>query len=257
MRGGWIFGLLALVGTLWGSDLSLQEELDQALGEYEKGEQALSPSERRAAFNGAAKLYHGLVERHPSPLLQYNLGNCYFQLGEPAWSCLYYCRALKKLPREERVQHNLAVARQHLGLEESPPSFFSLLGRGGLTLSHQETWGLLFGVLLCTTFFASCCLWMEWGRKGWQLCFATGGVGLLLGGQLFWSAYLSPLQAICVRGASLRQDGGHHYVSVREKPLMAGEKVSVLDVQREGRWVKVQAEEGTIGFVPHEVLQMI
>lgn len=60
-------------------------------------------------FQEAADIYLEIIrDEGNSPILQYNLGNCYYRLGELGKSILAYERALRLDPRFEDARTNLA-----------------------------------------------------------------------------------------------------------------------------------------------------
>jgi tetratricopeptide (TPR) repeat protein len=84
------------------------------------------PDEAERAY--AAGRYEEAIAHYQEALLEpgasrgtilYNLGNCAYRLGRHAEAVLYYRRALVRLPHDPEVQFNLALARQHLRLDDS------------------------------------------------------------------------------------------------------------------------------------------
>lgn len=60
-----------------------------------------------------------------SASLYYNIGNCYFKLGELAESIIYYNRALRLSPSNSDIEHNLSVANaQTISKISEIPEFF-------------------------------------------------------------------------------------------------------------------------------------
>jgi tetratricopeptide (TPR) repeat protein len=64
-----------------------------------------------------------------SAAVYYNIGNCYFELGELGYAILYYLRAQKLDPGDEDIANNLAFARQYMsttleGVEINPVTEF-------------------------------------------------------------------------------------------------------------------------------------
>ena len=48
--------------------------------------------------------------------LYYNIGNCYYELGELGYAILYYLRAQRLSPDDEDINNNLAFARQFMAV---------------------------------------------------------------------------------------------------------------------------------------------
>ncbi len=51
-----------------------------------------------------------------SSALYYNIGNCYYELGELGYAILYYLRAQRLNPDDEDINNNLAFARQFMAV---------------------------------------------------------------------------------------------------------------------------------------------
>ncbi len=72
-----------------------------------------SGSDGQEGIRQAASLYERTIKENGirNGYLYYNLGNCYFQLGEIGKAILNYRRAEKLIPSYRRLKHNLASAR--------------------------------------------------------------------------------------------------------------------------------------------------
>ncbi len=82
-----------------------------------------------SVFTGAGKLYADnlypealaeylkLEQRGTvSAALYYNIGNCYYQMGELGYAILYYMRAQRLNPVDEDINNNLEFARQFMAV---------------------------------------------------------------------------------------------------------------------------------------------
>ena len=72
-----------------------------------------SGSDGQEGIRQAASFYERIIEENGirNGYLYYNLGNCYFQLGEIGKAILNYRRAERLIPSYRRLKHNLASAR--------------------------------------------------------------------------------------------------------------------------------------------------
>jgi hypothetical protein len=104
--------------------------------------------------------------------------------------------------------------------------------------------------------FASLYLWL---KKHWLFnvanLFVIIGCVVLL--SLGYSYYFSPIEAIFVKSSALYRDAGEQYAKVNEEPVPSGNKVKVLGHTEAGKWIKVQTNDGTIGYVPYEALRIL
>lgn len=231
------------------------ENLQQALQWYRQGEVAESVEEREDAFNRALFQF-AEAERStqdPNGALLYNIGNCYYHLGEYVWALLYYERALSKLPRSERVQLNLRMTKQQLDLPAPPLSYWDRY----LRTTRGEKMRVFTLLLLAGLLFGSLSIWLTRGRiysRASRGCFALALLPLMF---VLGQHYFGSIDALVVQTTELYRDAGSQYAAVIPKPLALGEKVQVLETLEEGSWLKVNARDGTIGYVPYEVVRII
>lgn len=242
-------------GTGFSGDL-----LAEADRQYVKGEASNSPETRIAAFNQALSLYaQAEVSYHPSygnGKLYYNIGNSYFQLGQYPIAALYYYRALNLRPGDERVKNNLDATLKKLRLNPSRQESWL----GDLFLKRWVSLPRLLQVFaaLCVLFFVfwSLYLWFHERLLKWTvigIAFPLIFVSL----SILYSFYFSPLSGVVTQATSLYKDAGYQYSRLANKLLSAGEKVTILEVLNQGKWLKVVQEDGTLGYIPAEVLRLI
>ncbi len=157
------FACLFLVLPL--SAASTQEE---ALHAYDNGN-----------FKDALQFYANELNQNPrqvSPAVLYNMGNCYYQLGDLARAMVCYERANKLAPRDSDIQENLNLVRRKLLLPEKftveHPSHLLVWFRDLLRL---DEWLLAGTAALCICFFGFGFLSIR--KKYWK---SVLGIGLLL-----------------------------------------------------------------------------
>ncbi len=98
--------LLALPFTA--SSVSNTDPSFNPMSAYNKGE-----------FAKVADYYRKQIDMNsPDPALLYNLGNCLYQLGEPAKALVMYSRALHLSPRDSDIRENLNLVNRKLGVPE-------------------------------------------------------------------------------------------------------------------------------------------
>jgi len=228
--------------------------LQEADNSYLSGENAKTIAERQAAFNHALSLYLDLEKdynpRFGTGKLSYNIGNAYYQLGEYAWSILYYQRAKALMPRDERVQRNLSAALKRLSLPNpSENGFFADIFSFRPYLSLPERLQLFFAFNILALMF---CSWYFYRRsRGIKIvaAFSLALMALMLL-SLGYTRYFSPIQAVVVHSVDLRRDAGEHYAKVGKQPVAAGTNVEVLSESNDGKWLKVLAPSGEMGYAP-------
>jgi tetratricopeptide (TPR) repeat protein len=238
-----------------------KEEMRQAYVEYASGETAKTIGERKTAFNKSLELYTA-IEKQFSPVnsdgrLYYNIANNYFQLGEYPYAVLYYNRSLKLAPRDDKAKHNLNITLEKLGIKPAKEgSAFNKIFFFHTNFSLPERRQIFFFLSLITIFFASTYVWQE---KQWmkQLSSLMGILAALILLSLGYSHYIAPIEGIIVRSTILYRDAGVQYAKVVEDPVLSGKEVEVLDVLKDGKWLKIMTPEGNMGYVPHEAIIII
>lgn len=236
---------------------NLESKLQEAGASYRSGESAKTVAEREVNFNKALKIYLEVEGendlRYSNGKLYYNIANSFFNLGEFAYAAYYYYKALALRPLDEKVERNLEVALNKLGLKEEHDdsltviTFFSPLTRK--LQAFSLSW-ILFIVL------ASLYIWKEKPLykqlAGTFLLIATLALSWII-----FSALFSPKEGVLVQGVELKMDAGDQFAAVREEPLQAGLKVKILDFDKENEYYKIETSQNEIGFVPKITLRVI
>lgn len=236
---------------------NLELKLQEAGTSYKSGESAKTVAEREEKFNIALKNYLEVEKendlRFSNGKLYYNIANSFFNLDEFAYAVYYYYKAIALRPLDEKVERNLAVALNKLGLKEEPNdslkviTFFSPLTRK--LQAFSLSW-ILFVVL------ASLYIWKEK-----PIYKQLSGTFLLVSAfALSWiifSALFSPKEGVLIQGVELKMDAGDQFAAVREEPLSAGLKVKILDFDKEREYYKIETSQDEIGFVPKNTLRVI
>ncbi len=215
-------------------------------------------------FAGALEAYLAIVEMgFHGPDLYYNLGNAFFKTGDLGRSILNYERAHRLRPGDADIEANLELARSLTVDEIDPlPRFWvlsvlswwtNLLPRAGLVLVSLTAYLVGAGGL---------CLWIlsrrsGRGRLGAWLSFG-GALGLVFFGTTLlardrilgaadWGVVLSevvPVQSAPSDEADLTLFLVHQGTKVR------------ID-QTSEYWLEVVLEDGKVGWVPADVLEII
>lgn len=232
---------------------SYEDSLAVAYASYLKGEKSKTVAERRESFNDSLALYSDLESAIPSPdgRLYLNIGNCFFQLEEYGWAIYYYNMAINLMPREARIRKNLEIAQQKAGLKvEDKTAFFSS------QVSIKEKESLFKTSFLIWVILMSLFIWKR-SRNVQRIAFAIGGIVTIWGLTLAYSYAFPEVKGVFVRPAKLHRDAGEQYALVKEELLPQGEKVHVIDVMTDGKWLKVSTSDGTMGFVSHSAIRIM
>lgn len=105
-----VFSLFVVAGAAEGSSLDESEQAS-ALNLYNQGCALYEKSD----FKGAREsLLQAASTGWQNPALFYNLGNCYFRLGDLGRAILYYEKAKQLAPRDASIAHNLSLSRARI-----------------------------------------------------------------------------------------------------------------------------------------------
>lgn len=225
----------------------------QADESYRTGEVAKNIAERKNAFNAALALYMQLEKDYKPQFgdgrLYYNLGNTYFQLEEYPLAILFYLKAQALMPREKQVQTNLVLARSKLSLPHSNTGSF-------LFLSLPERLQIFTALIVTSLLLLSAWIWTDnyWFKRLSYVTLVLVGLIVLT---LAYTRYLSPLEGVLVQASDLYRDAGTQYAKVGEEPLPAGSTVEMLASHPSGKWFKVLASSGAIGYVPQSAIRAV
>lgn len=77
-------------------------------------------------YEKAINLYQTSLQKgEESPVVYFNLGNCYYRTGKIGKAILYYERAALLSPNDEDINYNLSIARVHtIDKIDTTPQFF-------------------------------------------------------------------------------------------------------------------------------------
>jgi len=98
------------------SEDSAQVYMQQANKLYEASE-----------YQKSLEIYHRIEKDYRSPILFFNIGNCYFKMTQIPSAILYYERSLKYDPQNENTLANLKQAHKYISdnIQELPRTAFS------------------------------------------------------------------------------------------------------------------------------------
>lgn len=212
----------------------------------------------------AAEAYEAVIESgFVSAGLEYNLGNAYFKAGELGRAILHWERALALAPGDEDVQTNLELARS-------------------LTVDAVEPMPRVWLVSVVSW-------WVGFLPRGWLLGIValgwlalTGGIVLRILGRASWLSEAGRWAAVggtvvlVLFGPSLvvRETG----LGLPERAVVLADQVHARSApssdedatlfeihegtrvridQRAGEWLEVVLDDGKVGWVPGDVLEVI
>lgn len=215
-------------------------------------------------FQAAIEAYEAvLASGFRSGGLEYNLGNAYFKSGELGRAILHWERALELSPADADVQANLELARSLTVDAVDPlPRFWlttfltwwtGLLPRGWLAGVVALAWLAVTGGVVVRILGRS-----AWTATAGTWTTAAGTVLLLLFGPSLFVRETG--LGVPERGVILADAVSVHAAPSAEDDLTLfeiHEGTRVRVDQRAGAWVEIVLDDGKVGWVPAEVLEII
>lgn len=238
-------------------EASPASKLEEANAYYLAGENATSFQDQKNSFNQALILYRQIEqEGTASSSLNQAIANIYFQLGEYPWSILYNERARLLDPRNQQIASHLALARKKLGLDPAVhPSWLEILSLQPFISLPGLIKGF-FWIFLGSLGFASLAIWLN-KLLFKVLAYAGFGIALALFINIGLSYYLAPIQGILVNSTGLYRAPSFNEPQLTDQPLLAGSKIRVVQVEKEGYWLKVLLPDGQVGYISAMAIRLI
>ena len=215
---------------------SPEARVEEGFTLYRKGKYKEALGAFREAFDGGVR----------DGRLEYDMGNCWWRLGDKARALVCYERARAWMPRDPDVLANIRLCRKSLGLDgTSAVPFLASLWKAPAAFTLGEL------VALAASFSVLCFLLLgAWTvfRKPYMGWLSLGfGAALLLFGGLALGRCLDRREYALVTAGEARllsePRGGLSPIAV----LRAGLEVEVLG--GEGAWIRVEAG-GRKGWLP-------
>lgn len=237
-----------------------QTLLNEAIAGYRSAMSTADPADAKDEFSQAAKKFQMIVDSGVrNDRLFYNLGNAYFQTGDPARAIAAYRHALRLDPGNPLYHHNLRVAEQRVSSNND--SSLAVVRRVNdrilrvvspriMNIVFLSTWaGLCGALILRLTRFS-----FPW--KSVTLAFLM--VSVVAGGSYFLriTAYLRDDTAVLVASDVVVHKGdGEEFPAAVELENAAGQLIRVLG--QRGGWINVRLDNGTEGWVMNQVAETI
>jgi tetratricopeptide (TPR) repeat protein len=236
---------------------ALSTHLQKADDSYHAGEVATTIGEKELNFLRALRLYSQLEGEPGNGKLYYNIGNTYFQLEQYGWAILYYLRAERLRPRDDRIQFHLTLARAQQGLPLAPENKLkNALFFWHVKLSQTERIQLFIALIALLFFFGS--LWLWYRSQAFKILSIMAGLcSALLLSSILYFYYFAPVDAVIVKAFGLYHGPREDYALVSDEPFIPGTEVKVEKVVDNGTWLKIITPEGKVGYVPSDVIRII
>ncbi len=216
-----------------------------------------------AKYDSAALIYQSIIDSgYQSPELYYNMGNAYFKLQEIPSAILYYEKALKLRPSDENIQYNLNLCNTMIPdrIEKVPKLFFIQWYENLYNYFPIDTWasigiGLfsIFSILLLIFFLTNKTIVKKIGFWSAIFFLMLSLFSFFLTSQKY-ASFKNHNEAI-VFTPSITIKSSPSKNSVDLFVIHEGTKVTILD--NVGNWKKIKIQNGSVGWMESEHLQII
>lgn len=238
----------------------------KAFPSLEKAEKLLNSAleqktevERNTLIQQALTQYLSLTKQDGfshNPWLYYNIGNAYFHSKEYAFALLYYYKAKKNAPREQKIDTNIHVVEKMLGISEETywqEGLWSFLLLS--FLSKQEQAHVLIFLSLCAFMCFSFLLYFS-NKYVKKLAFVCLCLSFYLTPLYFIDFFTQHNDAIVLKESHLHHEPKENYYRNEAPVLKKGMKVVIMKT-KDKNWLKVRLTSGEVGFLPVSSLGII
>lgn len=216
----------------------------EALDLYKQGMLEKDTYLRNKAFNSAVEK---LLD-NPEDSTEYDMlmSDSLAQLGQYPLALYYDLKALKDDPDNQAIRTRMEEVIKAGNLPATLPDA-ETFGPSALSIA------IVFGCM-CLALSAWIVLKKNQLKK---VALATSGFLFLF--LLYDIALLfrSPILAVIVHAEKLFQAPEENAKNSIQTPLPAGVIVIVLDVDKNGSWIKVRTKEGAMGYVPEKSIRLV
>jgi tetratricopeptide (TPR) repeat protein len=218
---------------------------------------------KNADYKRAAQMYEQLASTGAEAVeVYFNLGNCYYKLGNIAAAILNYERAQRLAPLDDDVEFNLSLAQSRIAdrIDPAPQFFVIKWWHTFVGLATAGSWsiaGTVFvwcAVLCAAVFFIALLPGLR------KTMFVSSIVLFVLTGFMLTFAYQQNKAATGNENAVVFASS----VSVKSEPqesskdlfvLHEGTKVDVLEA--DGEWRKIHIADGSVGWLRSNTIEII
>jgi tetratricopeptide (TPR) repeat protein len=212
-------------------------------------------------FEGALGIFESLISNGvEDPIVYYNLGNCYYQLGDIGKAVVDYRRAAILAPRDQDVEANLDFVRSSVGFRDTtgaldPSRLAALPGR----IASPHEWRVLgyaayYAAALC---FLGV-LFLTGSRRKTAIRVLIVLLVLAAAGHLFAVRGLASLSnskegAVVVDRSEFMSGPGAAFDELTRLP----DGVELTVTGRSGIWLEVRLATGEVGWLREENIETI
>ncbi|MCU0425800.1 MAG: tetratricopeptide repeat protein [Candidatus Kapabacteria bacterium] len=215
---------------------------------------------KNADYKRAAQMYEDLVkEGIEAEEVYFNLGNCYYKLGNMSAAILNYERAQRLAPTDEDIDFNLELAKSRITdkIDPAPQFFIIKWWRMFVALATPSAWSLVGVVFVWLFCIAAALFFIARSPTVKKTFFVLGIVTLICATLMFTFAFQQQHKAVSaiVFASSVVIKSEPQEVSKDLFVLHEGTKVDVLGT--DGEWCKVRIADGSVGWMRINTIRVI
>jgi len=201
-------------------------------------------------FEDALKVFSDLSKTYKNWQIFYNIGNCYYRLGDLPRAHLYYLKAKRLNPRDKNINYNISVVREMLKLEKREQGFIVRI-----TEFFAERELKIIIIVLNFILVLSAFIWLNFRREFffWLIPFSL--IFFLFFGVIFYTKceFEKPGKwGVLLESTSVLSGPSQTYKIIAEVP--AGMDVEILE--KEGDFVLINLPTGQ-GWIEESKIEKV
>ncbi len=249
-----IFIFIGVISSSFGSDLTAHYD-----SLYQLGNSAYKNQE----FDSALTLYSSIANSgYESADLYYNLGNTHYKLNHIPEAILFFEKSLKLEPNSLDAKYNLELANKLIvdKIESLPVPFYSEWKNGLFGAFHFDIWGYISIGFIVTSMFFLLAYLMSNRILLKKISFYVFLVTLIGIGLTVYFAKAQRNTLVNSESAIVFATRANVYAEPNTNGstlfvIHSGLKVEIINT--ESQWCNIVLPDGSIGWIPEEVLRKI
>lgn len=207
-----------------------------------------------ADYENALRIYNSIYEQNYSSAdLYYNIGNCYYKIGDIANCIYFYEKAHALQPNNKDIEHNLKIANANIKnkVEIIPEVFYISWYNNIMTIMSSDSWSIasviffIISLLLIGIFLFSKSIYLrKLGFIVGIICFCTSIISLILSDNqakdISKNKHLIVFESTIIKSSP--SDDSINLFEVNE-----GLKLEMLDSLNE--WINIRLPDGKEGWI--------
>lgn len=232
------------------------------VGNYEQQLQQAQAAYTNKNYSEATQIYQNIIQQgYTSPKLNYNLANAYYNSKQLGKAIVNYERALKQLPNDKDVLHNLALAEQQIieKIEPYPVLFYQQWIKSAASLLSSNIWAIIS--LICVSNSVLFALLLLKGvKKRFKFIKISMPIAAILALiTLYLSYYQYTIETETNKAVVIIPNS-----PLKESPAASGntllsisEGTKVTQINEINNWVQVQLPDKQEGWIEKNAIEII